>query len=64
MSMGSFCYTFWIISFILPAYYQQYKNDNNGQEPTSWILNKDLIKALYIATAVITGAGAGILWTS
>ena len=60
MSIGAFCYTFWIVCFLLPAYYHQYGED----EKKPAILNKGLIKFLIVFTAAINGAGAGILWTA
>jgi MFS family permease len=60
LSMGAFCYTFWIVCFLLPSYYQEAEDKDN----LPWILNKTLIKGLLIATAAINGFGAGILWVS
>ena len=60
MSMGGLCYSFWIICFLLPSFYHEYDDKDN----LPWILNKNLIKALIIITAIINGAGAGILWVS
>jgi len=39
LSIGALCYTFWIVCFLLPSYYQQ--ADNKDDLP--WILNKNFI---------------------
>lgn len=59
------CYSFWIICFILPSFYQKYQEEHEGdmsQAPA--ILSRSLIKFLLIFTAAINGAGAGILWVA
>lgn len=33
MGIGGFCYTFWILCFILPAYYGKYVTDHDGKLP-------------------------------
>ena len=55
MSMGAFCYSFWIASFILPSIANE--NEDLG-------ISKSLIQVIIIVTAGINGAGAGILWVS
>ena len=59
MSLGAFCYSFWILCFLLPSFYSEYEGD---EKP--WILNKTLIETLLIVTGAINGAGAGILWVA
>lgn len=60
LSLGSFCYAFWIVCFLLPSFYSQETDKTN----LPWILNKQFIEAMLIVTAAINGAGAGILWVS
>jgi len=62
MAMGAYCYCFWILSFLLPAYYHEYKLKHKT-EP-SGILNKTVIKVIIMITSAINGAGAGIMWIS
>ena len=62
--IGSSCYSFWIICFILPSYYAKYKQEHGSMEGAPAILNKNLIEALLFITAAVNGAGAGILWVS
>ena len=65
LCIGAFCYTFWIVSFLLPSYYSKYKKDHNGSiDGAPGILNANLIKFLIVLTAAINGGGAGILWVS
>jgi len=62
---GAMCYSFWIVCFILPSFFQEYKNDHDGSmDGASGILSYGLIKFLLILTAVINGFGAGVLWVS
>lgn len=63
--LGAMCYSFWIICFILPSFYQKYNQENDGDMSAApWILNRSFIKFLLIFTAAINGAGAGILWVA
>lgn len=63
--IGAMCYSFWIVCFILPSYYQKYSSDHNGNmDDAPFILNRGLITFLLIFTAAINGAGAGILWVA
>jgi len=64
MTISSLCYAFWILCFILPAFYAQYKHDHHGAEPTAPILSRGLIEFLLVFTAGITGIGAGIHWVA
>ena len=64
MTFSSLCYALWIVCFILPAFYAQYKENHGGAEPTSGILNRGLIEFLLVFTAGITGIGAGIHWVA
>lgn len=62
---GAMCYSFWIVCFILPSFFQEYKNEHGGRmDGAPGILSFGLIKFLLIFTAVINGFGAGILWVS
>ena len=60
LSSGSFCYTFWILCFLLPSYYSEADDKDN----LPFILNRNIIEVMLIATAAINGAGAGILWVA
>ena len=63
--LGAMCYSFWIVCFILPSYYQKYSDDHNkDMSDAPAILSRSLIKFLLIFTAAINGAGAGILWVA
>ena len=63
MSLGAFGYVFWILCFILVAFYAQYKEDHPGKEP-SGILDKRLIKILIYIASCITGLGAAVVWVA
>ena len=63
MALGAYCYCFWILSFLLPAYYNDYYV-KHGHHPTHGILNKTVIKIIILITSAINGAGAGIMWIS
>ena len=63
LSLGALMFGLWIISFCLPAYYQEYIIEH-GDQPTIWILNKTLISVVFIISAMVSGVGAGIVWTS
>jgi hypothetical protein len=62
LSLGAFCYSFWVLCFILPSFYHQWIDD--PEKLKRWYMNKGLITFLTFFTAAINGAGAGILWTS
>jgi hypothetical protein len=55
---GAFCYTFYVASFILPAF--------RSQKPSSsiWILNKTFIEVFILFAACVNGFGASILWVA
>ena len=63
LSMGALCYSFWVLCFILPSFYAQFKIDD-PDKLNSWYMSRGLITFLTLFTAAINGAGAGILWTS
>ena len=60
MSLGSFCYTFWILCFLLPSYYSEAIDKDN----LPWVLNRTFIETMLIVTAAINGFGAGVLWVA
>jgi hypothetical protein len=56
--IGAFCYTFYVASFVLPAFKSQLPDSN------SWFLNRTFILVLIIVAAAINGFGAAILWVA
>jgi MFS family permease len=64
LSLGAFCYTFWIVCFLLPCFYHKKMEDHVKEEDLPWILKPNLIKAMLIVTSILVGLGAGILWVS
>ncbi len=56
--IGAFCYTFYVASFVLPAF----KTEN--PDSTSWIFSRKFIEALILVAASINGFGASILWVA
>lgn len=64
MTIGAMCYSFWIVCFLLPAYYAQFTADNDTDKLNSFLMKPDFIKAMLVITAGINGAGAGILWVA
>lgn len=64
MTIGAMCYSFWIVCFLLPAYYAQFTADNETDKLNSFLMKPNFIKAMLVITAAINGAGAGILWTA
>ena len=63
MALGALCYSFWILSFLLPAYFAQFK-DTGSSLQDAWYMNKTFIKGVILTTAGINGIGAGILWVA
>lgn len=61
MAIGAFCYAFWILGFLLPAFYKD--AIDSGKTP-SGILDKNVITVVILVTAFINGVGAGLLWVS
>lgn len=55
---GAFCYTFYVASFVLPAFKTQLPDSK------SWLLNQNFIRALILVAAAINGFGASILWVA
>ena len=62
LTLSSFTYVIWIVSFILPAY--KYERKQAGEILDSGIFSDAAIKSITIAAAFITGCGAGTLWVS
>ena len=60
LSLGGLCESFWIMCFLLPSLY----SEAESTQDLPWVLNKTFIKCMLILTAVMNGAGAGVLWTS
>ncbi len=58
--LGGFCYFFWVLCFLCPAYYHKYKDD----EPSIFLLNVNFIWFIEIFAAAVNGFGAGILWVA
>jgi hypothetical protein len=56
--IGAFCYTFYVASFVLPAFKAQMPDSD------SWILNRTFIYVLILIGACINGFGAAILWVA
>lgn len=56
--IGAFCYTFYVSSFILPAFKSQLPDSQ------SWLLNRTFILSLILVAAAINGFGAAILWVA
>ena len=56
--IGAFCYTFYVASFVLPAFKSQLPDS------TSWLLNRTFILSLILVAAAINGFGAAILWVA
>ena len=63
MSLGAMCYSMWIVCFLLPAFYAQFK-ESDPDKLSSWYLNVSFIKFMLVFTAAINGAGAGVLWVA
>lgn len=64
MSIGAFCYSFWLVCFLLPCYYQKYEEKHGSMKGAPGILNRELIQSLLLITGAILGIGAGILWVA
>jgi hypothetical protein len=56
--IGASCYSFYVASFVLPAFKAQMPNSD------SILLNKTLCQLLILIAAVLNGFGAGILWVA
>ena len=56
--IGAFCYTFYVASFVLPAFKTQLPDSQ------SWLLNQNFIRSLILVAAAINGFGAAILWVA
>ena len=54
MSIGAFCYSFWILGFLAAA----------QSEDAGGVFSKNMVKGIIIVTAGINGGGAGILWVA
>jgi MFS family permease len=59
LTLGGFCYAFFIASFLLPSHFQ-----NADKKNLPWYLNKTFIKVVMITASAINGVGASILWVS
>jgi MFS family permease len=56
--VGGLCYSFWILCFLPPAFYQDHKDSD------SFIFNRSFITFLSLFSAAINGFGAGVLWVA
>ena len=55
---GGLTFCFWILCFLLPAYKQETKADDDG------IYGDAVIRVLNVASAAVLGFGSGPLWVS
>ena len=58
ITLGSVCYCLYIASFILASASIKYP------EQQSWYLDKGVIEATILSTAIVNGFGAAILWVA
>lgn len=56
--VGSMCYVFWILSFLLPSLYKD-KEDSG-----IFLFNKGFITFLSLFSSAANGLGAGLIWVS
>jgi len=56
--MGALCYTFYVSTFILPAFKSELPQSK------SFILNRNFIITLVLFAAAVNGFGASILWVA
>lgn len=56
--IGSFCYCFFVASFILPAYRSEMPNSD------LFLLNRTFIQVFVLFGASVNGFGASILWVA
>ena len=56
--LGGFCYSFWILCFLPPAFYPDHKDS------PSFIFNRTFIEVLSLFSAAVNGFGAGVLWVA
>eukprot|EP00347_Sterkiella_histriomuscorum_P015929 403355148 len=63
MILGGLSHAVWVLSFILPALKQKYK-DEGFQEQDSVIFSDAFIQAAVLISSVVNGIGAAVLWTA
>jgi len=56
--LGGFCYAFWILCFLPPAFYPDHKDSD------SFLFNRTFIQVLSLFSSAVNGFGAGILWVA
>lgn len=56
--IGSFCYSLYVASFILPALKFENPHENH------WYFNRTFIEGSILMAAVINGIGAAMLWVA
>jgi hypothetical protein len=56
--LGAFCYSFYVGSFVLPAYRTEFPDS------TVFLLDKTFIFVFILIAACINGFGAAILWVA